>query len=196
MIKAILFDADGVVINADMWSVAFCKEFNVPNKIILPFFEDEFQACLIGKADLKKEIVPYLKKWRWKKSVDDFLEYWFKSEHKVDRRIVNIIKELKKKGIKCCLTTNQEGYRTQYMKKQMGFKNIFDKIFSSAEVGFKKSHPKFFSFVTKELKLKKNEIQYWDDNKDYIKVASQFGLDSRHYIGFREFNKQIKTFFR
>jgi len=38
-------------------------------------FKNEFQPCLVGEADLKEQINPYLEKWGWKKSVDDFLEH-------------------------------------------------------------------------------------------------------------------------
>ncbi len=196
MIKAILFDADGMLIKTDMWSVTFSKEFNVPYKKVLPFFQNEFQDCLVGKADLKKEIRPYLKRWKWYKSVDDFLDYWFKSEDKIDKRFIKIIDSLRKKGIKCCLATNQEKYRTLYMRKQMGFANIFDQIYSSAEIGFKKPNLKFFDHIIQDLKLGKEQIQYWDNRKDYIKIGLKAGLQARHYKTFEDFSRQMEVFFQ
>ena len=57
MIKTILFDVDGVVIpKKRRFSTNFSREFNVPIEKLSQFFENEFQLCLVGKADLKKEI--------------------------------------------------------------------------------------------------------------------------------------------
>jgi putative hydrolase of the HAD superfamily len=63
---------------------------------------------LIGKADLKEVVRPFLKEWGWEKSVEDFLDYWFKSEHKIDEELVDYIQELRKKGVNCYLVTNQK----------------------------------------------------------------------------------------
>ncbi|MFH2021790.1 MAG: hypothetical protein ABIJ33_00705, partial [Patescibacteria group bacterium] len=68
MTKAIIFDTDGMVVITNMFSVKFCEEYQVSYEVVLPFFKNEFQPCLIGEADLKEQIKPYLEKWGWKKS--------------------------------------------------------------------------------------------------------------------------------
>lgn len=190
MIKAILFDADGMTIIGEMFSIQYCREFNLPYEKMLFFFKNDFQPCLIGKADLKEQIKPYLKKWKWDQSVDEFLEYWFKAEDKVDQRIIEIIRKLHQKGIKCYLTTNQEKYRTQYLRRQMGFDEIFDQVFSSAEIGFKKPQPEYFAHVLREINLNKNEVQFWDDKEENVQTARDFGFDARLYGSFEEFEKK------
>jgi len=193
MIKAVIFDTDGMVVITDMFSVQYCKEYNVPYENILPFFKNEFQPCLVGKADLKEQIKPYLAKWGWKKSVDEFLGYWFKAENHIDQRVMDVISKLKQSGIKCYLATNQEKYRTEYLKKQMGFGAIFDRIFSSAEIGYKKNQSEFFSFIIKETGLKKDEIQYWDDTEKNVQGAKDFGVDARRYKNFEDFETETAS---
>ena len=119
MIKIFLFDADGVVIiPSERFSDRFSREFNVDyEEKIPPFFENDFEPCLTGRADLKEIIKPYLKRWGWKKSVDELLEYWFENENHIDERVIEVIKKLRAIGIKCYLATNQEKYRTQYLRK-------------------------------------------------------------------------------
>jgi putative hydrolase of the HAD superfamily len=109
--KCILFDADGVVINSEMLSVQYQKEHDVSNDDMIPFFEGEFQNCIVGKTDLIELVKPWLPKWKWDGTVDEFLQFWFKAEHNVDERMVAVIRNLRKKGIKCYLATNQEKYR-------------------------------------------------------------------------------------
>ena len=111
----------------------------------------------------------------------EFLQFWFKAEHNIDERIVNIIKELRKKGIKCYLATNQEKYRTQYMKNHMGFEELFDHVFSSADIGHKKPEREFYEFILNEVKNEHNiyphEIMFFDDSQDNVTEARKLDID-------------------
>ena len=194
-IKCILFDADGVVINSDMFSVPYQKEHDISDDDMLPFFEGEFQNCIVGKADLIELVKPWLPKWKWKGSVDEFLQFWFKAEHKIDERVVKIIKKLRKKGIKCYLVTNQEKYRTQYMKYHMGFEELFEHVFSSADIGHKKPEKEFYEFVLNEIKNEHKifpyEIMFFDDSKGHVKSAKRLDIHAYHYENFEDFKKLI-----
>jgi len=191
MIKAIIFDADGMVVITEMFSVKYCEEYKVPYETILPFFKNEFQPCLVGQADLKEQIKPYLEKWGWTKSVDDFLNYWFKAEHHVDQRVIETISKLRKSEIRCYLATNQELYRTQYLRNQMGFDTVFDKVFSSAEIGYKKPQHEYFEVIVEDLGLSRDEVQFWDDQEKNVQLATEFGFDARLYTRFDEFEKVV-----
>jgi putative hydrolase of the HAD superfamily len=70
--------------------------------------------------------------------VQEFLEYWFKVENKVDARLLREVDQLRTAGIRSFLATNQERYRTEYISREMGLSDHFDGIFSSAFVGYLK----------------------------------------------------------
>lgn len=199
MNKAIIFDADGVLINAEMFSVAYQKKFGVSNDEMLPFFKGVFQECLVGKADLKVEVEPFLAKWKWPGSVDELLQFWFQAEHQIDERMVAWIKESRVRGVKCYLATNQEKYRTEYMKQEMAFAEIFDHIFSSAELDCKKPQAEFFQIILKWLedndKIKINEIFYTDDSQEAINAAKTLGIGSFLYKDFESFLSAVNPGF-
>lgn len=196
MTKVILFDTDGMVVITEMFSVMYCKEFGIPYEKILPFFKNEFQPCIVGKADLKKQVKPYLKDWGWDKPVEEFLNYWFKAEHNIDKRVVKLISRLRRIGVMCCLATNQEKYRTQYLREQMGFNQVFDKIYSSAEIGYKKPQPGFFEYIIRDLKLPKDEIQFWDDTEENVQAANDVGLKGYRYQDYEDFKKVVEKLIR
>ena len=109
MIKTIIFDTDGMVAHREMYfSQRFSKEFGVPMEKVLSFFKNEFQLCLIGKADLKNELAKYFGQWGWKKSVEELLLYWFTNESNLDKKMLESVKNLRSKGISCYLDTNNE----------------------------------------------------------------------------------------
>lgn len=196
-IKAAIFDADGVVINSPgYFSVQYQKEFGVSNDAMLPFFKGRFQECVIGKADLKEELKPFLKDWKWQGSVDEFLAYWFKAEHYIDDRVINEIERLREKGIKCYLGTKQEKYRMEYIRKNMGLEEFFDGDFCSCDIGYKKPDNLFFDTVSLALKekdgIEPEDIIFWDDKEENVNAANECGWNAFLYTGFNEFQLKVE----
>ncbi len=196
-IKAIIFDADGVVINSPgYFSVQYQKKFGVSGDVMLPFFKGKFQECLVGKADLKEELEHVLRKWKWSGTVDELLVWWFKSEHYIDDRIIKEIVKLRGNGIKCYLGTKQEKYRTQYMKKDMGLEDFFDGVYSTSDLGYNKTDKNFYKTISQDLLEKENinpqEIMFWDDDQENVNVASGCGWNAFLYANFEEFRDKIK----
>jgi putative hydrolase of the HAD superfamily len=183
MIKAVCFDGDGVMINKPKrFSDHLSEQHNVPMEKIIPFFEKEFPLVLIGKADLKQELSKYLTQWNWTGSVDDLVRYWFESEHYVNTELVSSIGQLRDRGIVCALTSNQEKYRTEYLKQEMGFARVFDKIFVAAEVGYLKPQQEFWQAVLAGIPgVAKQEVLVWDDEQKTIDEARKFGFNAEVY---------------
>ena len=195
MIKVVIFDADGVLVHSDRkFSMLLSKDYGIPIEKTLPFFTGTFQDCLIGKADLKEAITPYLNEWGWHEGVDAFLDYWFKAEHIIDEELIKYIQELRQRGIVCVLATNNEKYRFQHMLEEMGLaNNVFDKTYSSAHLGHKKPDHEFFGKIVKDLgDIKKEEIVLWDDDMKNIKGAESFGIKAELYTSLKDFKQKMK----
>ncbi len=176
-----MFDADGVVIQSQMFSYKYAQEFDLNISDLDDFFKTDFQECLVGKADLKIAIMPWLKKWNWSKSIDEFLDYWFRAEHKINFDLIENISELRKNNRMCILATNQEKYRLEYMKKEMGFETTFDKIYSSNFIGFKKPDIEYYRFILDDLNEKPNNIVFYDDRQENVESAKSLGINSYLY---------------
>lgn len=190
MIKVILFDADGVMVNGERFSVALDRDYGISIETTLPFFNGPFQECLVGNADLRETVSPYLSGWGWEKGVDAFLEYWFNIEHTINEELVSYIQELRGQGILCLLATNNEKYRFKYMLDKMGFSNCFDKTYASAHLGSKKPNHDFFQKICSELSdVNKDEILFIDDDKDNIDSAKIFGINSVLYTSVGDIKK-------
>ncbi|MFA6296515.1 MAG: HAD hydrolase-like protein [Patescibacteria group bacterium] len=194
MIKTIIFDIDGMIIKREMYfSQYYSQKFKVPIEKMLPFYNNKFQLCLIGKADLKKEIAKYLNQWKWKKSVDDFLLLWFKYESNLDNKVLESIKKLRKKKINCYIGTDNEKYRVNYLLNNLKLAKYFDGIFASSKIGYQKSQQEFWSQVYKSLKQpNKSEILFWDDDPKNVKSAQDFGFNAKVYTNFSDYENKIK----
>src|SRR5688500_4304339 len=101
--QVLVFDVDGVLV--EPWGFANLLKRDYPQ--IAPqtteFFRGVFGDCLIGKADLRVELPPYLAKWGWPHLSDEFLQLWFEAEREVDGRLLAAISHARAHGICCYL---------------------------------------------------------------------------------------------
>ncbi len=192
MIKVIIFDADGVLINGERFSVALERDYGISLETTLPFFNGEFQECLVGNKDLKQTVSPYLPIWGWTKDIEAFIDYWFSVEHSTNEELIRYIQDLRNQGVLCFLATNNEKYRFQYMLEKMGFVNCFDKTYASAHLGHKKPSQEFFLKIFNELEhIQKNEILFVDDTEENVKSAEDFGFYVELYNSFESFKTKL-----
>lgn len=85
----LVFDADGVVITPPHRFMAYMQNIlHVRREDSDAFFRGAFIDCLLGRADLKESIAPFLPRWGWKGSVDALLQCWFNVENNVNHELV------------------------------------------------------------------------------------------------------------
>ena len=187
---------DDVVVHRKMrFSKHLSEEFNIPMEKIIPFFENEFKPCIIGKADLKKQIKKYLKEWGWKKSVDELLEYWFDKESIIDKNLLEKVQELRKKGMYCFLCTNNEKYRVLHNFHKLGLDQYFDGIFYSAQIGHTKQEPEFWQKIYDIMgRPEKKTVLFWDNSEDKLNTAKKFGFHTELYTNLEDYKNKIKKY--
>jgi len=193
-IKAIVFDADGVVLVPKRFSEYLAREYHISEAETRAFFYGALEECILGRADLKEILSPFLAQWCWPHSVDEFLQQWFVEGDAVDQQVLNVIKALRQRGLICCLATNQEKYRIHYMRTTMGFDQIFDHIFFAAQIGHKKTDQEFYSYVQEVLAVPSDQILLWDDGQDNVDAALVHGWHAQLFTTFDVFEHKLNTY--
>lgn len=194
-LHAICFDADGVVVHPQLqFSRYLEKEHGITPQMTRSFFRGVFNDCLIGKSNLKVVLPPFLQDWGWQGSVDDFINLWLLKDHVVDDRLIQVIQSLRRSGMICCLTTSQENNRAEYMKRKMGFEDVFDHLFFSCEVGYQKPDHSYFHHIEKMLHLDPGSFLFWDDSWVNVEAARVCGWNAEPYTDFDAFEKTIKKY--
>lgn len=194
MIKAILFDVDGIIINREMYfSERYSRDFNVPLEKILPFYKNEFQKCLVGQADLKEELTKYLDDWEWNKPIEELLDYWFEHESTINKEVLSAVSDLRARGIKCYLATNNEKYRVDYLRQNLGLGQHFDGIFASCDLGAKKPSEAFWQSISEKIGFDNTEVEVLDDEPENVESANQYGFRSEIFSDIRSFLRKIQA---
>lgn len=191
MITTLVLDADGVLIHGKTFSERLARDYEVDRDKEKEFFTGKFQECLVGKADLKESIAPYLASFGWKGTVDELLDYWFAEEYILNKELIEYVGALRKSGVRVVLATNQEKYRTQYMLDHMGFGGVFDKIYSSAHLGLKKPAVEFFAHLVEDMQVGKDQVLFWDDDQGNIDGALEYGIHAEFYSDYEFFLKTM-----
>lgn len=184
--KVILFDMDGVLTFREQpFSIGYIKKFGINPAPLLNFFATEWRDFVTGKKDLREHIATHPKVWQWNGTPEELMDYWFKSEDNRNEPLMAIIRQLRAKGIKCHIATEQEKYRTAYMLKNT-FANEFDGCFSTCDIGYKKSNPEYFKAVIDLLRndlpsLQPKDIMYLDDDADKLDAAKACSISGELY---------------
>lgn len=195
MIKALLFDIDGVIVTGEAWHRQLEQTYSITQEMLSSFFQRSFRACLVGQADLKEVLTPYLAEWGWPHSTQAFLDYWFCRERAVDEQLLQVVQGLRLRGLPCFLATQQERYRTRYLQHDMGLADSFDGMFSSADLGALKSEPGFFQTILLKLNgYRADEILFWDDTPGNVKTAQSVGIQAELYSGFASFARTMQDY--
>ena len=189
MLKIILLDLDGIVIRPryKYFSEKYSEEYKIPLSELTPFFTNEYKKAARGEISIREVLPEYLKKWRWGKSPDEFLNYWFHEERTIDVNVLDIVKKLREDGVKVYLASDNEKERANYIMNDLELKDVFDGAFFSYQLGHTKSEPEFFQKILKDLKLKGRDVEYWDDDQKNVDVAKSVGIDAKFYDNFEEF---------
>jgi putative hydrolase of the HAD superfamily len=186
MTKVILFDLDGVLtLPEEMFSVLYAGSRGYEVAPFTNFFQDEWVDFVIGKKDLKRHIRENPDFWRWDKSPEELLQFWFESENIKNDLLLKLIYKLRNDGVKCYVATEQEQYRTDYIKNVM-FAGEFDGTFSTAEIGYRKNDPRFYEVIVSTLAVPKEDIIFFDDSESKISVAKDVGIDAYLYKSVRQ----------
>ena len=77
--------------------------------------------------------------------VDAFIDYSFANDSRIDSAVLDAVSEIRRRGDRVYLATNQEHMRAAYLMEDMGLREKDDGVFYSAALGYQKNRPQFYS---------------------------------------------------
>jgi len=177
-IKTILLDADGVIQKTRSDFVPRLKSLlGERSSDADVFINDIFTAerpCLSGTADFVDALAAVLKKWNIHKPVEEVLMIW--DSIIMLPGIAELIENIRRSGLICCLATNQQHNRAAFMKRRLGYDALFDKQFYSCEMGVTKPDAAYFESILLNLENTPDEVLFVDDNEPNVEAAKVLGI--------------------
>ena len=99
---------------------------------------------------------------------------WLSAE--VSPATVALVRVLRAGGHGVHLGTNQHARRASYMKRELGYGDLFDSCFYSCDLGLAKPDVAFFETVARELGVSPADVLFVDDSATNVRGAQAAGM--------------------
>jgi putative hydrolase of the HAD superfamily len=77
------------------------------------------------------------------------------------------------------------------MRTEMGFSEIFDRLYFSCELGCQKPDPAYYATIERDLGLAGKGILFWDDSARHVESAREVGWNAEVYTAFEPFARTL-----
>ncbi|KKU94043.1 MAG: HAD-superfamily hydrolase, subfamily IA, variant 3 [Candidatus Jorgensenbacteria bacterium GW2011_GWA1_48_13] len=179
MFKAVIFDLNGVFIKSRKLSERFEEKFGVKQEEFLPALNAIMPKVRMPDAgDAFSYWKPYFDKWGLDLSKEAFFDFWFSGEKEAPE-MISLARELKDRGVKLFILSNNVIERTKFYNNNFPFlKELFEKVYYSWQTGFTKSNAGAYQKLLEENNLKPEECVFFDDSPGNVAVANGLGIKS------------------
>lgn len=192
MIKAIIFDFGGVVVDFFSSQRDISRDFNIN---IFTVNAKKKKECINltnkieeGKIKTKDYIMKVSSMFNIPKDkIRKYMLDRYYTKIKVKKEVLKLIKQLKKKYIVALLSN----CILEHMKfnAAKGRYKLFNPVILSCKAKFRKPSKEIYLLMLKKLALKPNECIFVDDERKFIKTAKKIGM---HVILFKNIKKLKK----
>ena len=187
--KAIIFDLGGVLLNIDYrLTIEAFNELGMKNADL--FYSKKIQNPIFDKIEVgainPKEFLDALQKECENASIEQVENAWNSILLDLPVNRLDCIKKLKN-NYKIFLLSNTNEIHIKAFRKKIGekqweaFSSLFDKMYLSHQIGFRKPGKEAFQIILEENKLKPNEVFFIDDSPQHIEAAKKLGIHC-HYL--------------
>ncbi|MGI5959989.1 MAG: HAD family hydrolase [Massiliimalia sp.] len=195
MIKAVLFDFDGVLTTDATGSLSICKYITQVTGVGFSLFSDKYRGynrdLLYGKKihnEIWEELcqrvgmqIPY------QILIDSF------ENTPIDEKMLELVHALKDCGYQVGMITDNKKDRIDCIVKHCGWEQLFDVIVVSADVGSGKEEDTIFRAALEKLNLPASQCVFIDNQQKNLTVPENMGMKTIYYDHeTRNFQKLLK----
>jgi putative hydrolase of the HAD superfamily len=184
-LKALMVDVDGVLIvhpPGQRWDDHLHRDLGLERDALgRAFFAVHWPDVELGRADLYDRLRPVLADIAPHLPAETLTAYWFDKDAVLDQDLLADLKAARETGLSLHLATVQEHHRARYLWETLEFRERFDAIHYSADVGAKKPQPAYFEAVAGRTGFAPHEMRLIDDRLANVEAAIAAGWSGFHW---------------
>ena len=187
-VKAIIFDLGAVILNINYQNtIDEFKKLGVKNPN--SFYSKKTQTHLFNQIETgkisQKEFLLQLQKETSDASIQQVKNAWNAMLLDLPEERIKLLKSLNQ-NYAIFLLSNTNALHICEFKKKLGnkeyteFYNLFDKVYYSHKIGFRKPQTEVFTIILNQNKLSAHEVLFIDDSPQHIEGAKKLGIQAYH----------------
>ena len=187
-VKAIIFDLGAVILNINYQNtIDEFKKLGVKNPN--SFYSKKTQTHLFNQIETgkisQKEFLLQLQKETSDASIQQVKNAWNAMLLDLPEERIKLLKSLNQ-NYAIFLLSNTNALHICEFKKKLGnkeyteFYNLFDKVYYSHKIGFRKPQAEAFTIILNQNKLAAHEVLFIDDSPQHIEGAKKLGIQAYH----------------
>lgn len=179
MIKAVLFDMDGVLIDSE--PVYSQRKIDFFGQYGIHYTMETMNAFAgLDLDEIMKRLFPHHTEEELQKIIDSYKHfseiYHFPYDEIVNPGVMETLKELRKRNIKTAIVSSSPMQGIQKMIQLCGFDGMFDLIVSGEDYPKTKPDPAVYNAASERLGFNKDEYLVVEDSDTGIASAKDSGL--------------------
>ena len=198
-VKAIIFDLGAVILNINYQNtIDEFKKLGVKNPN--SFYSKKKQTHLFNQIETgkisQKKFLLQLQKETSDASIQQVKNAWNAMLLDLPEERIKLLKSLNQ-NYAIFLLSNTNALHICEFKKKLGnkeyteFYNLFDKVYYSHKIGFRKPQAEAFTIILNQNKLAAHEVLFIDDSPQHIEGAKKLGIKTHHL----QDNEEVTTLF-
>jgi putative hydrolase of the HAD superfamily len=181
MTRCVMLDVDGVVVNGrpqdgQSWATDIEHDLGIaPDRLHAMFFAPHWADIVIGKKQLFEVLEACAPALSPSLTAQALIDYWFANDSGVDQAVLAACDELRARGVRIFLATNQEHMRAAYLMDRLHLRNHVDGIIYSAQIAARKPQRAFFDAAARRSGSAPEGIILVDDTQANVDAAIAAG---------------------
>ncbi len=179
MIRAVIFDMDGVIVDSEPLHIEAEKQ--ILRKYGVEISTDELRTYTGTTAEF--EFTDLIRKYRLNTTVDrlfrekeTILFRLLEEQTKPIKGVVRLIKSLKRHGLKLAIASSGHRKLVHYFLKRLRIANHFDSVICAEDITRSKPDPEIFFKAAKSLGLDPAECTVIEDSTLGVEAAKSAGI--------------------
>jgi len=107
--------------------------------------------------------------------------FWRQSSPGVHWMVVHKIRELKDRGLRLGLLTNNVKEFGEHWRTMFPLEELFEEVVDSSHVGVRKPEREIYELTCSRMAIMPTEAVFIDDNADNVEAAREFGMETVHF---------------
>ena len=114
-------------------------------------------------------------------NMDAYGRFWRASSPGVHWMVVQKIRELKNRGIRLGLLTNNVKEFGEHWRTMFPIDDLFEEVVDSSHVGMRKPDREIYELTCSRMGITPQEAVFVDDNADNVAAARAYGMEAVHF---------------